>query len=186
MSEIADNGSAANACTEAQVPMGGVDALFIEVYSRLKAMASRRTPAHDATLDTTAIVHELYLRMQKVDGLQFDAPGQFFAYAASAMRHLLANRARDRMRLRAGGLWARVTLVEGDEQLVIESVNEALALEESLQALERDHPRAARVVELRYFAGLPVEQIAEVLAIDRRTVNRDWRFARAFLNAHLA
>jgi RNA polymerase sigma factor (TIGR02999 family) len=163
----------------------GVDALFTEVYARLKAMASRRVGTHGATLDTTALVHELYLRMQNVDGLRFEAPAQFFGYAALAMRHLLANRARDRLRLRAGGDWARVTLDAHDEQLAVESAHDALALEESLQALEQSHARAARVIELRYFAGLPVEQVAELLAVDRRTVNRDWRFARAFLNTRL-
>jgi RNA polymerase sigma factor (sigma-70 family) len=78
-----------------------------------------------------------------------------------------------------------VTLDAHDEQLAIESANEALSLEESLQALERRNARAARVIELRYFAGLPVEQVAELLEVDRRTVHRDWRFARAFLNARL-
>ncbi len=164
----------------------GVDALFEAVYARLKAMASRRTPAHGGTLDTTALVHELYLRMPRGDDLRFEAPAQFFGYAARAMRHLLANRARDRMRLRAGGDWVRVTLDAHDERLAIENAGEALALEESLQALEQDHARAARVVELRYFAGLPVEQVAELLGVDRRTVHRDWRFARAFLGSRLA
>lgn len=163
----------------------GVDDLFTEVYARLKAMARRRAGPRGATLDTTALVHELYLRMQHGDDLHFEAPAQFFGYAARAMRHLLANRARDRLRLRAGGAWVRVTLDAHDERLAIENANEALALEESLQALEQSHARAARVIELRYFAGLPVEQVAELLEVDRRTVHRDWRFARAFLNARL-
>ncbi|HUD41669.1 MAG TPA: ECF-type sigma factor [Dokdonella sp.] len=163
----------------------GVDELFTEVYARLKAMASRKAAAGGATLDTTALVHELYLRMQHGDDLRFDAPAQFFGYAARAMRHLLANRARDRLRLRAGGAWARVTLDTHDEQLAVDSANEVLALEESLQALEHSHARAARVIELRYFAGLPVERVAELLEVDRRTVHRDWRFARAFLNERL-
>lgn len=163
----------------------GVDALFTAVYARLKAMTSRRAPARGATLDTTALVHELYLRMQHGDELRFEAPAQFFGYAARAMRHLLANRARDRLRMRAGGGWARVTLDAQDEQLAVESAQEALSLEESLQALERSNARAARVIELRYFAGLPVEQVAELLGVDRRTVHRDWRFARAFLNTRL-
>lgn len=163
----------------------GVDELFTEVYARLKAMASRKAAVRGATLDTTALVHELYLRMQHGDGLRFQAPAQFFGYAARAMRHLLANRARDRLRLRAGGAWARVTLDAHDDQLAVESANEALALEEALQALECSHARAARMIELRYFAGLPVERVAELLEVDRRTVHRDWRFARAFLNERL-
>jgi len=163
----------------------GVDELFSEVYARLKAMARRRGPARGATLDTTALVHELYLRMQQGGDLRFDAPAQFFAYAARALRHLLANRARDRLRLRAGGAWVRVTLDAHDERLAVENAHEALSLEDSLQALEQRNARAARVVELRYFAGLPVERIAGLLGVDRRTVHRDWRFARAFLHARL-
>ena len=163
----------------------GVDELFSTVYARLKAMASRRSAERGATLDTTALVHELYLRMHRGEEMRFEAQAQFFTYAARAMRHLIINRARDRLRLRAGGDLARVTLDVHDERLAIENSGEALALEESLQALEQSHPRAAQVVELRYFAGLPVEKIAELLDIDRRTVNRDWRFARAFLNTRL-
>ncbi|MBN8482183.1 MAG: sigma-70 family RNA polymerase sigma factor [Xanthomonadales bacterium] len=183
MGEPAD--AAATDDTHAGTAARGVDALFSEVYARLKAMASRRTAASGATLDTTALVHELYLRMQHGDGLRFEAPAQFFGYAAQAMRHLLANRARDRLRLRAGGDWARVTLDAHDERLAVESAQEAMGLEESLQALEQSNARAARVIELRYFAGLPVEQVADLLGVDRRTVHRDWRFARAFLNARL-
>lgn len=163
----------------------GVDELFSEVYARLKAMASRKAAARGGTLDTTALVHELYLRMQHAGDLRFEAPAQFFGYAARAMRHLLANRARDRLRLRAGGDWARVTLDAHDERLAVEHASEALTLEDALQALEQRNARAAKVIELRYFAGLPVEQVAEVLGVDRRTVHRDWRFARAFLNARL-
>lgn len=185
MSETAADTAGAQAMHAAGGGARGVDELFTEVYARLKAMASRRASAPGATLETTALVHELYLRMQRGDGLRFEAPAQFFGYAASALRHLLVNRARDRLRLRAGGGWARVTLDAQDEQLAIENANEALALEESLQALEQSHARAARVIELRYFAGLPVEQVAELLGVDRRTVHRDWRFARAFLNERL-
>lgn len=185
MSETAADAAGAQAKHAAGGGARGVDELFTEVYARLKAMASRRASAPGATLETTALVHELYLRMQRGDGLRFEAPAQFFGYAASALRHLLVNRARDRLRLRAGGAWARVTLDAQDEQLAIENANEALALEESLQALEQSHARAARVIELRYFAGLPVEQVAELLGVDRRTVHRDWRFARAFLNERL-
>jgi RNA polymerase sigma factor (TIGR02999 family) len=184
MSETSADATAA-AAHAAGTGARGVDELFTEVYARLKAMASRRASIAGATLETTALVHELYLRMQRGGELRFEAPAQFFGYAARAMRHLLANRARDRLRQRAGGAWVRVTLDAQDERLAIENANEALALEESLQALEQSHARAAHVIELRYFAGLPVEQVADLLGIDRRTVHRDWRFARAFLNDRL-
>src|SRR5512140_34759 len=84
------------------------DPLFAEVYARLKAMAGRQLQQHQRdTLDTTALVHELYLRLSAHPELEFEHPSQFFAYAARAMRNLLINRARDRLSLRAGGEWAR-------------------------------------------------------------------------------
>lgn len=165
---------------------GSTDALFVEVYDRLKAMASRRLAGQRrATLDTTELVHELYLRMGDRQNLQFREPAQFFAYAARAMRHLLINRARDRLRLRAGGQWKRVTLDDGNLRLAIETAEQALALDAALDALARTDARAAKVVELRYFAGLTLEQVAETLGLARRTIDRDWRFARAFIKAHM-
>jgi len=116
----------------------------------------------------------------------FEHHAQFFAYAARAMRHLLCDRARDRLRQRAGGQWMRVTLTGGDEQLAIDSADEALALDAALQRLEQTDARAAQVLELHYFAGLTVEQIAATTGLGRSTVDRDWRFARAFLKAEVA
>ena len=156
--------------------------LFAQVYARLKAMASRRVAASSGdTLDTTALVHELYLRMETRESLSFSEQAQFFAYAARAMRHLLMDRARDRLRLRAGGDWARITLDADDPQLALDSADGALALEHALFALERTDSCAARVVELRYFAGLSIQEIADSMGLAARTVDRDWRFARAFL-----
>ncbi|HEY4350915.1 MAG TPA: sigma-70 family RNA polymerase sigma factor, partial [Paraburkholderia sp.] len=106
---------------------------------------------------------------------------QFFAYAARAMRHLLADRARDRLRQRAGGEWVRITLTGGSQQFAIESAEQALALDAALQHLQDIDARAANVLELHYFAGLTIEQIAVTLDVARSTVDRDWRFARAFL-----
>ncbi|MBU6417993.1 MAG: sigma-70 family RNA polymerase sigma factor [Xanthomonadaceae bacterium] len=171
-----------------QMPAGSsADALFVEVYDRLKAMASRRLAGQrrNGTLDTTELVHELYLRMGDRPALQFQEPAQFFAYAARAMRHLLINRARDRLRLRAGGQWNRVTLDDRNAQLAIDTAEQALALDAALDTLEQTDARAASVVELRYFAGLSLEQVAETLGLARRTIDRDWRFARAFIKSHL-
>jgi len=160
----------------------GTDALFDAVYARLKAMAARELDRREhATLDTTALVHELYLRIGKQSELTFAHPAQFFAYAARAMRHLLSDRARDRLRLRAGGELARITLTGSDMQLAIDSAEQALALDDALDRLARADARAAQVLELHYFAGLTVKQIAETLALATSTVDRDWRFARAFL-----
>lgn len=162
------------------------DALFSEVYSRLKAMAGRQL-AHgrrDATLDTTALVHELYLRVNSNRQLQFEHDAQFFTYAAQAMRHLLRDRARDRMSLKAGAEWQRVTMT-GDVDVALETAEEILQLETALDQLASVDARAANVVELRYFAGLSLEEIAERFNMNRRTVDRDWRFARAFLRSEI-
>jgi RNA polymerase sigma factor (TIGR02999 family) len=163
-----------------------VDELFGEVYERLKAMAgqqlARRRPG--ATLDTTALVHDIYLRMNAHE-LTFARQAQFFAYAARAMRHLLTDHARQRLSMRAGGDWMRVTLTGEKEELIIDSAEHALALEDAISKLEKIDARAANVVELRYFGGLTIEQIAEALAVGSRTVDRDWRFACAFLRSEI-
>jgi RNA polymerase sigma factor (TIGR02999 family) len=164
-----------------------IDDVFGVVYERLKALASRQLArGARGTLDTTALVHELYLRVNNGRDLAFAHPAQFFAYAARAMRHLLADRARDRMRQKAGGEWVKVTLTGNDSlHPAIESAEQALALEEALTRLEQSDARAASVVELRWFTGLDPEQVAAVLQVTRRTVDRDWRYARAFLHATL-
>jgi RNA polymerase sigma factor (TIGR02999 family) len=162
------------------------DALFEKVYARLKAMAGRRlASAHADTLQTTALVHELYLRIGLDEKLVFEDPAQFLAYAAHAMRHLLANRARDRMRQRAGGEWVRVTFTGASQNLSIDSAAQAIEIDEGLRRLEEVDARAARVVELIMFAGATLEEAATTLGVARRTVDRDWRFARAFLKAEL-
>ncbi len=163
------------------------DAMFDAVYARLKAMAGRQLArgARSATMDTTMLVHELYLRVQVNHELAFEHDAQFFAYAARAMRHLLRDHARDHLRLRAGGDWMRVTLTGSDEALALDAASQALALDAALDRLAATDERAARVVELRYFAGLTLEQAAEVLGLTRRTVGRDWQFARAFLKSEI-
>lgn len=178
---------ASNAATPPAEPAHSADALFDAVYARLKAMAGRQLARGQtrASLDTTALVHELYLRVSTNRELEFAHPAQFFAYAARAMRHLLRDRARDRLRQRAGGEWHKITLTGSDQQLAIDSAEQALALDEALALLEKEDERAARVVELRYFAGLQLEQIADMLGVTRRTVDRDWRFARAYLHERL-
>lgn len=168
------------------VPATG-DALFEAVYARLKAMAANQLAAAPpgGTLQATALVHELYLRMQRARDLKFSHEAPFFAYAAHAMRHLLADRARDRKRLRAGGDWMRVTLTGIEEQVALDSADEALALDAAIEKLAAVDARAARVLEMRYFAGLSVDDVALALDTSPRTIDRDWLFARAFLQSEL-
>lgn len=164
-----------------------VDALFSEVYQQLRRLAHRQRQAGDgATLDTTALVHELYLRVSTNSGLAFAQPAQFFAYAAHAIRHLLCDRARARLRRRSNGAWSTLVAGDDDERLAIASAEEAMALDAALTRLAQVDARAAQTVELRYFAGLSLEQVADTLGLARRTVDRDWRFARAFLHDQLA
>lgn len=184
-----DNGQSASG--QGATP-ASTQAMFDAVYDRLKAMAGRQLAGKrgEQSLETTALVHELYLRVCDGRELAFQHPAQFFKYAARAMRHLLLDRARDRQRQRAGGDWIRVTLsgFESDgaaTALSIDSAEKALMFEAALESLEQADPRAARVVELRYFVGLTLEQVAQTLHVTRRTVDRDWRFARAFLNDQL-
>ena len=101
------------------------------------------------------------------------------------MRHLLCDRARDRLRQCAGGGWSSVTLDGEDLRLAIDSAEEALALDAALSRLASIDARAARTVELRYFAGLSLQQVAQALGLARTTIDRDWRFARAFLHEQL-
>ena len=177
---------ASNSTPPASAEAQSADALFDAVYARLKAMAGRQLARGStrASLDTTALVHELYLRVGTNRELQFAHPAQFFAYAARAMRHLLRDRARDRLRQRAGGGWVRMTLT-GSDPIAITSAEQALALDDALERLAGADARAAQVVEMRYFAGLSLEQVAETLGLARRTIDRDWRFARAFLHEQL-
>ena len=161
------------------------DALFGQVYERLKAMAGRQLGAGRHTLDATALVHELYLRIGGDRDLVFAHPDQFFAYAARAMRHLLADRARGRMRQRAGGDWVRTTLTGSDWRLALDSAEQALELDDAMQKLEARDARAARAVELICIAGLDHDIAAKALGVAPRTIARDWRFARAFLKSEL-
>jgi RNA polymerase sigma factor (TIGR02999 family) len=101
------------------------------------------------------------------------------------MRHLLADRARGRLRQRAGGEWVRTTLTGSDWRLALDSAEQALELDEAMQKLDTLDARAARVVELVCFAGLDHEQAGAALGVAARTVARDWRFARAFLKSEL-
>ncbi|HEX3897230.1 MAG TPA: ECF-type sigma factor [Rudaea sp.] len=157
------------------------DALFAAVYDRLKGMASRqRGRAGDATLDTTALVHELYVKLNNARELTFSSQGQFFDYAAQAMRHILLDHARDRASLKRGGDLARET-DSAARELADETAQHTIELDDALCRLEREDARAARVVLLHYFGGLSLPEIAEMTGTAKRTLNRDWRFARAFL-----
>ena len=158
------------------------------VYDELRRLAARKL-SHEApgqTLTATALVHEAYLRLVgHGEGPHWDGRGHFFAAAAEAMRRILIDRARDRKRLRRGGSRRRVR-IDLDALLVEPPGEDLLDLDEALTALAREDPGAAELVKLRAFAGLTLAQAAEALGIGRRTADRDWAYARAWLCHALA
>lgn len=158
------------------------DALFAAVYDRLKAMASRQRARNaGATLNTTGLVHELYLKLSASRELSFATPAQFFDYAAQAMRHILVDRARERMSIKRGGEERVVDADAAALQIADGTAERTLELDDALRRLEREDARAARLVALHYFGGLSLPEIAALTGLTTRTLNRDWRFARAFL-----
>lgn len=167
------------------------DQLLPLVYDELRALAGSffRGQRRDHTLQPTALVHEAYARMVKPTGevsgeAHWTGRAHFFAVAAKAMRQVLANHARDRRAAKRGGDWRRVTL---SDQLTPSTKKDIdlLALDEALERLTALDQRQGRIVELRFFAEMTVEEIAHVMEISVSTVEREWRMARAWLSAQL-
>ncbi len=157
---------------------------FEVVYQRLHAIARReRARSSGGTLNTTAIVHEAYLDIC-ADGTR-TLPRDFYAYAAQVMRNLLIDEARRKMRAKRGGDLYRTDFEKALEKSAESNALEALELDAALNELAKVEARAAKVVELHYFAGLELKVIAETLEVSERTINRDWRFARAWLQKEL-
>ncbi len=163
------------------------DELFGLVYEELRALAGSffRGQRPDHTLQPTALVHDAYVKMVGAADSRFRDRGHFFAVAARAMRQILINHARDRRAAKRGGGAGRVTL---DEAAVAGPTREVdlLELDDALARLENLDERQCRIVELRYFAGLSVEEAASVLGVSEPTVKRDWRMARAWLFQELS
>lgn len=157
-----------------------------EAYAELKAIAERewRRERLDHTLQATALVNEAWLRMAGRPQT-FQSRSQFLGFAAHAMRHLLIDHARRRQSLKRGGDLQRVTLVSGDGREPAEVPADLLDLDAALEKLGRERPRQARVVELKFFAGATIEEIAEALGVSHMTVSSDWRQARVWLAREL-
>jgi RNA polymerase sigma-70 factor, ECF subfamily len=161
--------------------------LFRLVHQELRRIARRYVfrGGRGQVLQTTAVVNEAYLRLVAQPGSRWQDRAHFFAVSAKAMRHILIDDARARGSAKRGGGLARVTF---DEAAVapFDRPADLLSLDEALAALEEDYPRRSRVVELRYFGGMTNEEIAEVLEVSPATVERDWRYARAWLHQKLS
>lgn len=157
------------------------DALVAIVYQELRRLAHHYMQGERAnhTLQTTALVNEAYLRLTDLTRMQWRDRAHFFAMAATLMRRILVDHARDRARDKRGGGVVFTTLQ--DERVATPPGIDALALDEALDRLAAIDPVHARIVELRYFAGLTIEETSEALRISPATVKREWTWARAWL-----
>jgi RNA polymerase sigma factor (TIGR02999 family) len=156
------------------------------VYEELRRLAAcclqRERPGH--TLQPTALVHEAYIKLTAQRNARWQSRAHFFAVASQAMRRILVDYARTQQRIRRGGKQEKVSF---NEVLLVshDRTEELLAVNKSLSRLEKLDPRQGRVVELRYFGGLTVDEVAEVLGISSKTVMREWNVARAWLYGDL-
>jgi RNA polymerase sigma-70 factor (ECF subfamily) len=159
-----------------------LDRLTPLVYDELRRIAHRylRRERDGHTLETTALVNEAYLRLVGQQKIEWQNRAHFFAVTAQVMRHILIDHARRRRYAKHGGEAEHVSLEEG-KMMSRERAAELVALDEALLELARLDPRKSRVVELRYFGGLSLEETAEVLEVSTMTVRRDWRAAKAWL-----
>ena len=165
---------------------GALDRLMPVIYDELRHQAARylrqERPGH--TLQTTALIHEAYLRLVDQKNVSWQNRAHFFAIAAQLMRRILVDHARQRQAAKRGGAALRLTLDEAMALSEEPDVN-LVALDEALNRLAVIDPQQSRVVELRFFSGLSVEETAEALRISPRTVKRDWNVAKAWLRREI-
>ena len=162
------------------------DVLFPMIYDELRGLAAAFLAQERAghTLQTTALVHEAYVKLVGGDaaGYAFNGRSHFLAVAAQAMRRILITHARDRKRLKRGGGAARISLSRAGEQAAAPEPDvDLVALDDALTRLAAMDERKSRLVEMRFFAGMSVEEVAEALGVGTATVKRDWAMARAWL-----
>jgi RNA polymerase sigma factor (TIGR02999 family) len=163
-----------------------LDQLTPRVYNELRRIAGNcmRNERPGRSIQTTALVHEAYLKLIDVTNVEWRHRAHFFAISAQIMRHILLDRARRRTTAKRGGATPRLNL-DAVPDIRSGRARELIALDDALNALANIDPRKARVIELRFFGGLSVEETAEVLGLSRDRVLRDWKLARAWLLAEL-
>ncbi len=163
-----------------------LDKLTPLIYDELHRLAhqyiSRERPGH--TLQTTALVNEAYLRLVEQNDVDWESRAHFFAVSAQLMRHILVDYARQHAAAKRGGEFQKVAL-NGEVIVSRERAAELVALDEAMHALHEIHPRRSKVVELRYFGGLNNKEASQVLKVSETTIERDWRFAKAWLYREL-
>ena len=162
---------------------GAVDRLFGVLYPDLRQLAHSRLrrSGHLTLLDTTGLVHEAYLRLFKADSLEAIDRSQFMAYAARVMRSVVVDFVRRRSADRRGGDVVHVDIDDPAVAVADPREREVVRIDEALEELARIDERLVRVVEMRYFAGMTEDQVADALGLSRRSVARDWEKARLFL-----
>jgi len=163
-----------------------VDQLMPLVYGELRRMAKRCMAGQPQghTLQTTALIHEAYLKLVGQEGKRWQNRAHFFGVAAQAMRHILVDYARNRHAAKRGGE-ARIVSLDEAALVTKDQASDMVALDDALNRLAELAPRQSRVVELRFFGGMSVEETAEVLKVSPETVTRDWRMAKAWLMREL-
>lgn len=152
------------------------------VYDELRRLAGgyMRRESQDHTLQTSALVNEAYLKLIDQKSVQWQNRAHFFGVAAQLMRRILVDHARSRLRAKRGGGAQMVSLVEGPA--TSKEVADVIALNDALDDLAKFDPRKSRIVEMKFFGGLTTEEAAEVLKVTPRTIEREWRKAKAWLN----
>ena len=166
---------------------GAAAALLPLVYDELRRLAAAyfREERANHTLEPTALVHEAYVKLVDQTSIKWRSRGQFYVVAAKAMRNILVDHARGRNRQKRGGGWDRIGLEVAGAETPEESRIDLVALDEALGRLSEVDERKARLVELRFFAGLTSEQAADILGISRTTAAMEWRMTRAWLYREL-
>jgi RNA polymerase sigma factor (TIGR02999 family) len=164
-----------------------LERLAVKVYGELRRIAHRymRNERDGNTLQTTALVNEVYLRLVDIKNVTWEHRAQFFAISAQMMRRILVDAARARGAEKRGGAAVKINLEES-AVLSPEPETALVALDDALQTFAKVAPRQAKVVELRYFGGLSVDQTVEAMGVSERTVMRDWEFAKAWLSRELS
>ncbi len=163
-----------------------LDQLLPVIYRELHHIAKRCLSQHNDqdVFQTTAVINEAFLRLLNSDGQTYQNRNHFFGVAAKAMRHVLVDHARGRNASKRGG-GVRMLDIDGGLEIADAVNQDVLAVSDALDVLAGSHPRQAQVVELRYFAGLNVEQTASALNLSEQTITRDWRFAKSFLRRQM-
>jgi RNA polymerase sigma factor (TIGR02999 family) len=164
-----------------------LDQLMPIVYDELRRQAARYLRREQAghTLQTTALIHEAYVRLVDQRNVQWQNRAHFFGIAAQLMRRILVDHARTKKRVKRGGSKVQVSLADATVATTGPDLD-IVALDEALERLEKLDQQQSRVVELRYFSGLTVEETAEVMGISTATVKREWSVARAWLHRELS